>query len=666
MSGMMSKRQLARNEIALQELVKSPGNNVCADCQARNPGWASWSLGIFLCMRCAALHRKLGTHITKVKSLSMDSWSKDQVEHMKKVGNVASNRIYNPKNTRPPIPIDADEADSAMERFIRQKYSNGPQLQKRNNTGSTSSDDHPPPLPPKTGTKFGFRSASSIFPLSSKAKKDNADARAEFEDYNQAPSPPRKNKHSRIFGTSLDATDDLESKMAKLRELGFRDEKRNTTVLKGLSGNLEKSIETLVRLGEGGSSAKTASSINSSGPRTPASPPGLSLGRLQAASPTATSTSNNPFDRLDHPTFPQVQSTHSTGSMAQAHNQMMGVNPYQNTASTNPFGLMPSQSQLNLNQAFQNMSVTSQQPLFPHHTGGPPSPQPPPVQQLYQQSMTPPVSSISQHHYPPVIYENPGQQPQSQQFDRNKMNTNPFMQQAPPQAPPLINTNLPSNPFMQQSVLNQTLFASPITQTLQQQYPPGGYTMGGQNSSPQQMNPFFNQTNMQQQQQQQQQQQGLQPQYGYQQQQQQQQQPQYQQPQAQPQQLQYDQYRQQTYPMMPQQTGRLVDKRSILDLYNRPQLAPTQMQQQQQQQQPDPIQYQAPPQAEEIPQPHGQVSGGNNNPFMSNVAAAPIRGTNTAIGSGRQISRESMMIDAGGWQNGRHSPDAWGQISGRR
>ena len=37
-------------------------------------------LGVFLCMRCAALHRKLGTHISKVKSLSMDSWSNDQVE----------------------------------------------------------------------------------------------------------------------------------------------------------------------------------------------------------------------------------------------------------------------------------------------------------------------------------------------------------------------------------------------------------------------------------------------------------------------------------------------------------------------------------------------------------------------------------------------------------
>lgn len=31
-------------------------------------------------MRCAAIHRKLGTHISKVKSLSMDSWSNEQVE----------------------------------------------------------------------------------------------------------------------------------------------------------------------------------------------------------------------------------------------------------------------------------------------------------------------------------------------------------------------------------------------------------------------------------------------------------------------------------------------------------------------------------------------------------------------------------------------------------
>jgi hypothetical protein len=39
MSGPLSKRQQARNEKVLQDLVQNtPGNNVCADCGARNPG----------------------------------------------------------------------------------------------------------------------------------------------------------------------------------------------------------------------------------------------------------------------------------------------------------------------------------------------------------------------------------------------------------------------------------------------------------------------------------------------------------------------------------------------------------------------------------------------------------------------------------------------------
>lgn len=39
MAGALSKRQQARNEKTLQDLVQNvPGNNQCADCQARNPG----------------------------------------------------------------------------------------------------------------------------------------------------------------------------------------------------------------------------------------------------------------------------------------------------------------------------------------------------------------------------------------------------------------------------------------------------------------------------------------------------------------------------------------------------------------------------------------------------------------------------------------------------
>lgn len=46
MSSALSKRQQARNEKVLQDLLQSvPGNNFCADCQARNPGnWPPWTL----------------------------------------------------------------------------------------------------------------------------------------------------------------------------------------------------------------------------------------------------------------------------------------------------------------------------------------------------------------------------------------------------------------------------------------------------------------------------------------------------------------------------------------------------------------------------------------------------------------------------------------------
>ncbi|KAF4629957.1 hypothetical protein G7Y89_g8181 [Cudoniella acicularis] len=662
MSGQLSKRQQARNERALQDLIKTvPGNNVCADCQARNPGWASWSLGIFLCMRCAALHRKLGTHITKVKSLSMDSWSNEQVENMKRVGNIASNKIYNPQNTRPPIPFDVDEADSAMERFIRQKYQDRTAAAPmRQHSGSTGSDE-PPPLPPKTGSRFGFRSASSIFPLSSKSKREAA--RVDFEQSRERSPSPRRNKPSRVFSATIaaEAHDDMDSKMAKLRDMGFKDEKRNIAVLKGLSGNLEKSIETLVRLGEGNGSqvfTKTGDAPAPSRSRTPISPTaGITIDHTRAKSPPRAST--NPFDMLDAPPPPaKPQSTQSTGSIVQPHSPMMGNNPYQQFSNSNPFGLMPSQSQVNLNHAFSNMAISSSQPLFPNHTGGFPGPQPSQQQQIYQQSMTPPVPSIPQQYYPLVIYENPAQQPQQ------NASYNPFLQQQPQQVPqpPPINTNFQSNPYLQQSLGGSTMmYQSPVAQSPQVENSPQQYRSASafhsfQNQQQTQSNPFF-QNN--------QQPQAPQQEYDY---------------RAQ-QQQQYQQFGQQTHPLLPQQTLR-ADKRSILDLYNYPQLAPSPVQQQQQPQQ-DQSQVQnmssmpqqmAPQQQQQrsVSSPLATHMAGSRNPFMSSGGGVQSTGSNGNMGQfspaqqngARHVSQESVSIDPG-WQSGRHSPDAWGTISAR-
>ena len=42
--------------------------------------WASYNIGVFLCELCAQVHRSLGSHISKVKSLRLDTWDEAQIE----------------------------------------------------------------------------------------------------------------------------------------------------------------------------------------------------------------------------------------------------------------------------------------------------------------------------------------------------------------------------------------------------------------------------------------------------------------------------------------------------------------------------------------------------------------------------------------------------------
>lgn len=45
-----------------------------------DPRWASWNLGVFLCIRCSGIHRGMGTHISKVKSVDLDVWTPEQMQ----------------------------------------------------------------------------------------------------------------------------------------------------------------------------------------------------------------------------------------------------------------------------------------------------------------------------------------------------------------------------------------------------------------------------------------------------------------------------------------------------------------------------------------------------------------------------------------------------------
>lgn len=64
------------NDLASMQMIKDrvPGNCFCADCDSPKPEWASLNLGILMCIECSGIHRNLGSHISKVRSLGLDEW----------------------------------------------------------------------------------------------------------------------------------------------------------------------------------------------------------------------------------------------------------------------------------------------------------------------------------------------------------------------------------------------------------------------------------------------------------------------------------------------------------------------------------------------------------------------------------------------------------------
>jgi len=112
-----SKQQNERHAAILRELLKQPSNKKCADCKRNDPRWASWNLGIFICIRCSGVHRSMGTHISKVKSVDLDTWTPEQIENMKKWGNYKANLYWEATLT------ERDKfQENNFERWIRSKY----------------------------------------------------------------------------------------------------------------------------------------------------------------------------------------------------------------------------------------------------------------------------------------------------------------------------------------------------------------------------------------------------------------------------------------------------------------------------------------------------------------------------------------------------------------
>lgn len=108
-----------QHQAILSRMLREDDNKYCADCEAKGPRWASWNLGVFICIRCAGIHRNLGVHISRVKSVNLDQWTPEQMQCMQDMGNTKARLLYEanlPENFRRP------QTDQSVEFFIRDKY----------------------------------------------------------------------------------------------------------------------------------------------------------------------------------------------------------------------------------------------------------------------------------------------------------------------------------------------------------------------------------------------------------------------------------------------------------------------------------------------------------------------------------------------------------------
>jgi hypothetical protein len=129
----------------LSYLLKQHHNKTCAECPEKRPTWCSLIkphpdapvgttiVASFICFQCAGIHRKLGTHICFVRSVSLDDWTESEVLSAERSGNDVVNSIYE-SNLRA---MQSDNSNGATdvnikplqgahaatrERYIRQKY----------------------------------------------------------------------------------------------------------------------------------------------------------------------------------------------------------------------------------------------------------------------------------------------------------------------------------------------------------------------------------------------------------------------------------------------------------------------------------------------------------------------------------------------------------------
>ncbi|KAN0037243.1 hypothetical protein ACTFIV_002579 [Dictyostelium citrinum] len=114
---MMEK--MDKYDTILWRLRELEENSKCADCTDSFPRYMNTTYGTFVCSVCGAIHRELGN---RVKSLSSDKFTQQDIERLEKVGNKMADEIWLSKWSQKQYPIPFPSDEKKVRDFIKMKY----------------------------------------------------------------------------------------------------------------------------------------------------------------------------------------------------------------------------------------------------------------------------------------------------------------------------------------------------------------------------------------------------------------------------------------------------------------------------------------------------------------------------------------------------------------
>lgn len=217
-----------------QAVLKAlPGNDKCIDCGLPAPTWASVTLACFMCLECSGRHRGLGTHISFVRSVQMDSWSDAQIAAMKAGG--GNDAVKEFLATKSDNSIDMSVLGSTT---IRQKYdSPAAELWRQVVKARVNGEEEPTELPELTTSddesdsdkKYNSIQGGGSSSSNNKRGKNNKKSKVKMEGFGSSPHPSqakrdrkdkRKKRNKKILGVGAAA-------IGAIAAVGWARSKRN-------------------------------------------------------------------------------------------------------------------------------------------------------------------------------------------------------------------------------------------------------------------------------------------------------------------------------------------------------------------------------------------------------------------------------------------------------